>query len=148
MGQGADALRQTRILHSVFLLTVLLLAYAAEQMARTITGYSETYLGLIICLAILNGLQADYFRRKRLFPALEKLRRDPNDSSALQQWRRSITVNLALTEEIALYGFMLRFMGASRRVSWPFFVSALILMMLWRPQLELSANVSSTEPNQ
>jgi hypothetical protein len=145
MEQGAAELRQMRILLAVFLLTVLLLAYAAEEMAGTITGYSKTYLGVMICLAILNGLQACYFRRKRLIPALDKLRQNPNDSSALKQWRGSITVNLSLTEAIALYGFMLRFMGASRRVSLPFFAGALILMLVLRPQLDLAGEAPTTE---
>jgi hypothetical protein len=144
MEQGAAELRQMRILLAVFLLTVLLLAYAAEEMAGTTAGYSETYLGVMICLAILNGMQAYYFRRNRLFPALDKLRQDPNDSSALKQWRGSITINLCLTEAIALYGFMLRFIGASRRVSWPFLGAALILMLVWRPQLDLRGEASKT----
>jgi hypothetical protein len=65
-----------------------------------------------------------------------------------RHWRFSTLLSLVLAESIALYGFVLRFMGASRRVSWPFFVCALILMVVWRPQLELSAGLSGTEPNQ
>lgn len=148
MGQGAATLKQMRIIHGVLLLFLFLVAYQAEQLAGTGTGYSKTFPGTLALVAVFDGLIALYFRRKRLSPALEKLRRDSNDTGALKEWRFSTLLSLVLAESIALYGFVLQFMGASRRVSWPFFISALILMMVWRPQFELSANVSSTQPNQ
>ena len=111
-------------------------------------GYSKVFLGLMITLTILNWLQAYYFRRKRLSPALEKLHRDPSDSRALEQWRGSITVILCLLESIALYGCILRIFGWSRPVSWPFFGLALITMLAWRPQLEVGAGASGAHSDQ
>jgi hypothetical protein len=134
--------------HAVFLLSLLLFAYQAEQLEGAGTGNSTILPGALVLAAVFDGLIALYFRRKRLSPALEKLRRDSNDTGALTEWRFSTLLSLVLAESIALYGFVLRFMGASRRVSWPFFVCALILMVVWRPQLELSAGLSGTEPNQ
>lgn len=148
MGQGAATLKQMRITHAVFLLSLLLFAYQAEQLEGAGTGNSTILPGALVLAAVFDGLIALYFRRKRLSPALEKLRRDSNDTGALTEWRFSTLLSLVLAESIALYGFVLRFMGASRRVSWPFFVCALILMVVWRPQLELSAGLSGTEPNQ
>jgi hypothetical protein len=148
VAQGEAALRRMRILHAVFFLSVVLLAQGAEQMAGTATGYSTIFLGMMIYLAIFDGLIAYYFRRKRLHPALDKLRRDPNDAGALKEWRIMTLLSLSLTFSIALYGFVLRFFGAGRPVSWPFFLLALLLMVVWRPQLELGADVSGTPANQ
>jgi hypothetical protein len=142
--QGAATLKEMRRLHTLFLPIVFLEAYCAEQIARATTVHSKTFLGVMIFLAFYTGLQGFYFRRKRLLPALEKLHRDPNDARALNQWRGSIVINLCLASAIAVYGIVLRFMGAGRRVSWPFFVSALILMLVWRPQLDLRGEASNT----
>jgi hypothetical protein len=148
MGQGPAALREMQILHAVFLLAVFLLVYAAEQLRRTTTGYSKVFLGLMISLAILNWLQAYYFRRKRRIPVLGKLHLDPSDTRALKQWRGAIAVILSLAESIAFYGCILRLFGGSRLVSWPFFGLALILMLVWRPQLQLGAVTSGVQANQ
>jgi hypothetical protein len=137
-----------RILHAVFLLAVLLLAIQAEHLAGTGTGYSTTLLGALVFVAGFDALLALYFRRKRLFPSLEKLRRDSNDAGALKEWRIMTLLSLCLTFSIALYGFVLRILGAGRPVSWPFFLLALVLMVVWRPQLELGADVSGAPANQ
>jgi len=48
---------------------------------------------------------------------------------------------LVLAVSVALYGLVLRVLGASRLVAWPFFLLALSLMLAWRPQLDLSGDV-------
>jgi hypothetical protein len=148
MEQGAAALRQMRITQRLFLFTVFLIAYQAEQMAGIGTGYSSVFLGVIASVAVFDAFLAFYFRRKRLFPALEKLHLYANDTGALKEWRFSIILSLALTESIALYGFVLRILGASRRVSWPFFLASWILMLVWRPRLDLRGAASNTEVSQ
>jgi hypothetical protein len=141
--QGVASLRQMRFIHAVFSLTVFWIGYQAERMAGTGTGYSSVFLGAIISGAVFDALLAFYFRRKRLLPALEKLRRYANDTGALKEWRFSTILSLTLTESIALYGLVMRVLGASRRVSWPFFGVALILMLIWRPQLDLGSEASN-----
>jgi len=133
-----------RILHAVFLLSVLLIFQQAEQLAGARTRYSMVFLAAIVFVAGIDGLLALYFRRKKLLPASEKLRRFANDTNALKEWRLSTLLILTLTESIALYGLVLRVMGASRRVSWPFFVTALILIVAWRPQLDFGSQAPDT----
>ena len=141
MGKGAASLRQMRIVYVVFLVAVLLQIYNSEWLAGNGAGYSMTFLAGIIIVAGFDVLIAYYFRRKKLFPALEKLRRDPNDIGALKQWWGATILVLVLAVSVALYGLVLRVLGASRRVAWPFFLLALILMLAWRPQLDLSGDV-------
>jgi hypothetical protein len=141
MSEGAASLHQMRIVHTVFVVAVLVQIYTSEWLAGNGTGYSMTFLAGIIIVAGFDVLMAYYFRRKKLFPALEKLRRDPNDIQALKQWWGATILVLVLTMSVALYGLALRVLGASRRVAWPFFLLALILMFLWRPQLDLSGSV-------
>lgn len=142
MSNGATALRQMRIIHAIFLAATLLQIYNSEWLAGSGTGFSTPFLIGIVFVASFDVLVAYYFRRKTMVPALEKLRRDPNDIGALKQWRKATIVVLVLTMSIALYGLVLRVLGASRHAAWPFFVLALILMLAWRPQLDLSGDVS------
>jgi hypothetical protein len=150
VGESAASLKQMRIVHTIFVVAVLLQAYVTEQTvgkgART--GLPANFIGAIVLVASFEVLLAYFFWRKRLLPSAEKLRLDPLDRRALQQWRGSTLLILVLSMSVGLHGIVLRFMGASRQVSWPFFVSALILMVVWRPQLELGADVSGTQANQ
>jgi hypothetical protein len=144
VGPGAAALRQMRIVHGVFMLVVLLFALEAELFAGIGQNYSPAFPIAIAVLGILDVNVAYFIRRKRLYPALGKLRQDPNDSDGLKQWRSSTMVSLVLVLTIGLYGLVLRFFGAARLVSWPFYLVALILMLVWRPQLELRGEASDT----
>jgi hypothetical protein len=51
-------------------------------------------------------------------------------------------VSLVFAMTICLYGLVLRFLGAARLVSWSFYLAALILMLVWRPQLDLRGEAS------
>jgi hypothetical protein len=138
-----------RIVHAVFVAALAMYAYVAELAAgKNGSGVSDAMLYGIVFAASLDGLIAFYFRRTKLLPALETLRRDPNRSDALKNWRFSTLVSMVLVLSIGLYGFVLRFLGASQRVSWSFYVAALILLLLWRPKLELGADEASMPRNQ
>ncbi len=153
MGNAATNLKQMRIIHMIFVVAVFLYAQTAEQIVGktnpgTRAAPSATLLDGMIFAAGLDGLVAYYFRRTKLERALDKLRRDQNDQDALKQWRAFTLLSLVLSLSIGLYGFALRFLGASRRVSWSFFLVALVLMLVWRPRLELTTEPSVAPSNQ
>jgi hypothetical protein len=146
MGNAAANLNQLRIYHAILVLSLFLCAFTTERLVgRTSTGYSAILLVGILIVAGFDVRLGFYFRRTRLLPAIEKLRRDPNDSDALKQWRSAKLVSLVLALTIGLYGLAIRFFGAIRQVSWPFYLVALILMLAWRPQLDLRGEASNTE---
>lgn len=137
-----------RMVHYCFLVTIPLYTYTGELTAginRSVVALPMLYA--FAFLACVNALQAYYFRTK-LPPAVEKLRRDSNDLGALMQWRKGTIVSLALISAIELYGFALRFLGAPRPVAWGFYVAAAILLLLWRPKLELPAGAAGGVGNQ
>jgi heme/copper-type cytochrome/quinol oxidase subunit 3 len=122
--------------------------YVSELTARTGTGITQSFISIIAVLACFELIIANYFRSKRTIPAMEKLRLDPNDADALKQWRMGIILTLVLVMSVALYGVVLRSLGASRRIAWPFFLVALIFMLMWRPQLDLNGEVLETRTPQ
>jgi uncharacterized membrane protein len=132
---------------------VFLYALTAEQImgranAATRNAPTATLLDGMTFVAGLDGVLAYYFRRSKLEPALDKLRRNQNGPDALKQWRFATILSLVLALSIGLVGFTLRFLGASRRVSWSFFLVALFLMLLWRPKLELASETPGAPAGQ
>jgi hypothetical protein len=142
---GAAALKQLRVIHVFFLVAILVYIYLAEHLAVNGRELPANFVGAMVAMAALDGLIAYYFRRKRMQPAAERLRLDPLDQNALKSWKQSTLVVLTLLVSVALFGFALRFMGATRAVSGTLFAAAFILMIVWRPQLDLSQNVSTAE---
>jgi hypothetical protein len=144
MEPGAAALRQMRMVHAVFVTAVLLFVLEAELLARNEMINSPTVPIAIAVVAVLDVNIGYAFRRIKLNPALRKLRVEPNDSDALKQWRSSTMVSLVLALTVGFYGLVLRFLGAVRLVSWPFYLVALILFLVWRPQLDHGGEAANT----
>jgi ABC-type transport system involved in cytochrome bd biosynthesis fused ATPase/permease subunit len=153
MPNAAVNLKQMKVIHVVFVVAVFLYALTAEQImgranAASRNALTATLLDGMTFVAGLDGLLAYYFRRSKLEPALDKLRRNQNDPDALKQWRFATILSLVLALSIGLVGFALRFLGAGRRVSWSFFLVALFLMLLWRPKLELASDTPGAPAGQ
>ncbi len=79
---------------------------------------------------------ASFLRSRYLTSSLETLRTNPSDPQALQKWRSAYVLPFTLAESVALFGLVLKFMGASWRVAGPFFAAAILLLLLWAPRLD------------
>jgi hypothetical protein len=85
-----------------------------------------------LCFTILGMVL--FFRAKKMRPAFNTLQLKPDDPVALQQWRTGAIITAVLLEAIVLDGFALRFLGASPKVSVPFYIVGIGLMLSWWPQ--------------
>jgi hypothetical protein len=148
MGTADSSLKQMRTVHFAFMVALALYAYTAELVAgKTNSGVSAAVFYGITVAASFDVLIAYYLRRTKFAPAFEKLRLDPDDSSALKQWRSSTLVSVVVTLSVGLYGYVLRFLGAPRSVSWSFYLVALILLLIWKPNLELGIEAPGAPNN-
>jgi hypothetical protein len=136
--------RSTRIMHIVMLAAIVGYIFLAERMPRPTSDAPAVLVETFSILATLMVVIALGFRRKLLPSAIEELRRDAGDATALGRWRMANILSMALTMSVALYGFVLRTMGGNRRVVWPFFIASVTLMLLWRPRLD--EGTSDTDP--
>lgn len=149
MKEAAASLRQMRTTHFIFVITVGLYAYASELVyGKNGSQIGAPFLYGMTLMAALEFALMMYFRRTKLEPAAEKLRRDINDAQALKQWRFGNLVSMVLLISIAMYGFALRAVGAAKPVSWCFYLFAFIALLLTRPKLELPAEVPGAVGNQ
>lgn len=144
-----SALLSSRAVRSILLAVIAVYALVAERrtghanMAPLLPawGLSVLALGTVITILIL--------RKRLLFLANEKLRRDPQDADGLGQWRRVTMLSMVLAHSIGIYGFILRMSGCARTVAWPFFFASVALLLLWRPQLDAGTRSGASPfPNQ
>jgi hypothetical protein len=136
--------RSMRIMHIVMLAVIVGYIVVAERLPRPTSDASAVLVESFSILAASMVVIAFGFRSKLLPSAIEELRRDAGDATALGRWRMANILSMALTMSVALYGFVLRSMGGNRRVVWPFFIASVALMLLWRPRLD--EEISGTDP--
>jgi hypothetical protein len=128
-------LRFTRIIHGFMLVSMFFYIYVAEFVyAHEPRDMNNTMvLGIVFQNLVIVGI-AFFFRTKKIQPAMEALQLNPNDLSALKQWRNGALVTAVMMEATVLFGFVLRVMGASLKTSLPFYAVGVGLMILWWPQ--------------
>jgi hypothetical protein len=132
------ALRNVRILHAVFLLTMFLYIVVL----RLIQHADQTVpAGIVFAFALVAfsdvGI-ALFIRSRKVRASEEKLRTQPNDPGTLNQWRVGTIISFVLAETIGLLGFILKFLGAEWKIAGAFFAFAIFLMFLWMPRLDVA----------
>ncbi|HSA92892.1 MAG TPA: hypothetical protein VLE48_07765 [Terriglobales bacterium] len=127
------AVRVTRTVHLTLLATIPLYFGLGEMLARVSSGDLRPVRQLLTVFAVVVFGALVVVRKRMLAPAMDLLRRNPDDTAALGRWRAANLISLALCESLALYGFVLRFLGASTFEAAPFFAVAFVLMLAFRP---------------
>lgn len=74
------------------------------------------------------------FRHTMVQRALTALALQPEDRLAISRWRTAYLVVYLLSEAIATYGVILHFMGFNLEQVSVFFVTGLLLILLYAPQ--------------
>ena len=136
MTQQEISLKVLRSSHAIFITSIRLSAFVAERvMQRGTSVLSPTFVTTMTILAIAMTIIAAIVRRRIVTPAIERLRVESEDPRALNRWRMGTMISFVLVECVALYGFVLRVLGASRRQTLPFYLVAILLMLIWTPRL-------------
>ena len=73
-------------------------------------------------------------RRTLILQFEATLRTSPTDVGTLNRWRSSYIVTYALSESLALFGLILRFMGFNLVQVVPFYLAGFILMLFFGPR--------------
>jgi hypothetical protein len=85
-----------------------------------------------VCAVIDAGL-AFFIRQKFSAAALEVLRADPANVAALGRWRLGQFAPMVMAVSVALFGFVLRFLGAPLPQAALFYVGSIVLLLYFRP---------------
>jgi len=136
-GPNADMdaqLRSMRIIHRIFCVVAVTYVLLAEKLTSpngTLSAAIPLSLGI---LAFIDVMIAYRFRRKPLASAIKDLQRNSGNAQAVVRWRQAQMVIMVLLLSLALEGLTLRVMGASLLVAFPFYLTSIVLLLIWRPQ--------------
>lgn len=128
-------LRNLRTFHGTLMCTIILYVYVLSVIPalslQTLSSHLPWELGIVAAIEIAIAV---VLRMRRLEPAFEALRSNPDDVAALSQWRGAVITSDALAEGVVLYGVAIHFIGGTSRQIIPFFVAGSVLMILWWPR--------------
>jgi hypothetical protein len=132
-------LRSARILHVCFLIAAFLYVFVLIQIRPPERPLSAVVIwaNAFVCIVIIG--MALFFRSRMVSESAAKLYTNPQDIEALQTWRSGQIVSFAFAEAVVLFGFVLKFLGAHWNVAGVFFVVGILLLVAWRPKLDLTS---------
>jgi F0F1-type ATP synthase membrane subunit c/vacuolar-type H+-ATPase subunit K len=130
-----STLRQVRLSNGCLLLAIFLYAVMAERLVppRTQPLDATTFIGMSAAALMVLGV-ALYFHIRVVRGAAQVLRGNPTDQSMIARWRLGLIIFATLCEAIALFGFALHYLGASRVETLPFYGVGAGLIILCRPK--------------
>ena len=127
-------LRNIRILHGVFMATMVMCAYALRFFERTSAVVDPIFFWSIAGVAIGCYCGALLIRARKIVPAVEKLRVTSDDTAALASWRVGTILSCVIMECVVLFGFALYLVGVTGRQVAAFFVVPFVTMLFLFPK--------------
>jgi F0F1-type ATP synthase membrane subunit c/vacuolar-type H+-ATPase subunit K len=106
-------LQTLRIIHGAMLFSIVLYAAILYVLDPPMKELPNTFPVIFYFLGIINVGVALFMRSYMLGAAEGKLQTAAEDPAALKDLRKAYIVSFAFCESAALFGFVLRFLGAS-----------------------------------
>jgi len=132
-------LRSARILHLFFLTAAFLYIFVLIQIRPSEKPLDSIVIGAIaiVCLIVIGV--ALFLRSRMISESATKLSTNPEDTEALRTWRSGQIISFTFAETVVLFGFVLKVLGARWNVAGSFFVVGILLLVAWRPKLDVSS---------
>ena len=130
-----SALRSLRLVHLILIASMLMYMWLPGRLqARPRQPLNPVFYGALVVMALLLVGATVLIRNLMLQKSVDQLALHPEDSGLLRRWYQGYIIILCLCEAIVLYGFVLRFMGATLLQSAPFYLGGLVLMLCFTPR--------------
>ena len=121
------------------LLSIGLYAFVAARYGPDAKAVSPIFTYSIAVLAASMIAAILLVRRTIVKPAETTLAGDSENVVVLNRWRIGYVATFALSEAVALYGVLLRFVGLEFQQVVPFFLAGFILMLYFGPRRPTNA---------
>lgn len=131
-------LRVVRIIHLAMLFAAF--AYVAVPLMVAPVQAQPPDLVFVLALGVVafSALGAAVFIRARLAkPASERLQVNPEDKAAAAQWQRGVILSFVFCESVAIFGCVMRLVGAPWNISGIFYAGGILVLLAWTPRLEV-----------
>ena len=129
-----SAVKTVRIIQIAMLVSIAMYVFTGERMApgprsaSPVLFYAFSLVGMALVGVIL------LVRRTLILQSEATLRTGATDVGTLNRWRSGYIVTYALSESLALFGLILRFMGFNLVQVAPFYLAGFILMLFFGPR--------------
>jgi len=129
------ALKILRLLQIALISSIFLYILIGEMLGskHPVTGISAVVIAMLV-MAALTVVIVVVLHKVVVGPAATTLTSNADDATALMRWRTGNIVLMALCESIALYGFVLRFLGYAFTQALPLYLAAIVLMLYCGPK--------------
>jgi F0F1-type ATP synthase membrane subunit c/vacuolar-type H+-ATPase subunit K len=129
---------QRKLLQTVriaLLVSIALYVFIGERIGRSTQSTPDRNVYFAITLFAITTVGMT-FAVWRLFVLRSEviLADQPEDTAALKRWRTGYIITYTLCETVALFGFVLRFMGFTLSEVAPFYVVGFALLLLFSPR--------------
>jgi len=128
------SLKQLRILQIAMLAAIVLYVVIGEVVPHSVHPMNPVLFHALALLAASTVFVLFFLRRMTVRRAEPALAGPSIDNAVLSRWRAGVILTLALSEAIALYGFVLRMIGFSLSEVAPFYVAGFTLMLFLGPR--------------
>jgi hypothetical protein len=122
-----------QIVRVAMLVSIVCFAFVGERMGQSAAPDRNVYFAITLVAITTVGM---IFAVRRLFVLRSEatLVSEPENAAALNRWRAGHFVIYALSESVALFGFVLRILGFSLSEVMPFYLAGFALMLLFGPR--------------
>ena len=131
---SAEALHLLRVVQAAMIAAIFAYCFLGEAV-----GPAERPLGatlyILSAVAMLDAGVVVFIRSAIIPRAEDELRQRPGDPMLWRQWRTSYLLAYGVAESVALFGLVLRFMGASLGRIIPLYVISAALIFFSSPRL-------------
>jgi hypothetical protein len=117
------------------LVSIALYVFIGERMGESTAAVPDRNFYFAITLVAITTVGMT-FAVRRLFVLRSEvmLAEHPEDPAALKRWRTGYIITYTLCETVALFGFVLRFVGFTLSEVTPFYLVGFVLMLLFAPR--------------
>jgi F0F1-type ATP synthase membrane subunit c/vacuolar-type H+-ATPase subunit K len=117
------------------LVSIALYVFIGERIERSTSGPPDRNFYFAITLFAITTVGMTFAVWRLFVLRSEVILADHHeDTAALKRWRTGYIITYALCETLALFGFVLRFMGFTLSEVAPFYVVGFALMLLFGPR--------------
>lgn len=136
-----NTIKTLRLLQLAMLISIVLYAVVGEIVGPKAQAVNPTlsYLFSTLSVAVVGVIFV--VRRTLVFRAAGSLVAQPDDSISLNHWKTGYIVTYALCEALALFGFVLRFLGSSFQQSLLFYIAGFVLLFFFRAREPVAASI-------
>ena len=129
-----------RIVQWALLFTVLLYVVVGEIAGPHPKGVNPalSYVFTSVGVAVVGMIFV--VRRTLVQRSAESLASHPDDTLALNHWKVGYLLTYSLCEMVALFGFVLRFLGFTLQQCLPFYLGGFVLLFFFGPRQPTAPN--------